>query len=92
VSLETLRDHLLRFYPPNHVVVFVATATAIGARATLARFQLGEIGDVVDVDAVQNASLYVPALGRLRSERMATDYLFENDVLGKALRKNDFQA
>lgn len=66
-ALAPLRDYLLQFYPPNHSAVLVRSATYSYRPANVHRFTVGSLGQV-PADALQGASLYVPAVSAPRLE------------------------
>lgn len=91
-SLSLLREHLLRFYPPRHAVMFVASAAGVGGGAIFAHFTVDELDGTVDIEAIKTASLVVPALSLPVAERMVADHLVERSTLWRTARKTEFQA
>jgi hypothetical protein len=91
-TLRSLRDYLRQFYPAEHEVVFVTSATTIGEHSRLDRFPLDDLGDIVDATAAQNASLFLPAVIQRTAERQVLDRLFEHGIMADVERKNGFQA
>jgi uncharacterized protein YabN with tetrapyrrole methylase and pyrophosphatase domain len=92
MTLRSLRDYLRQFYPAEHEVVFVTSATTIGERSRLDRFPLDDLGETVGTISAQNASLYLPAVIQLTVDRQMLDRLFEHGVMANLGRKNGFQA
>jgi uncharacterized protein YabN with tetrapyrrole methylase and pyrophosphatase domain len=60
-ALALLMDYLLQFYPRDHSAVLVRSATDSCRPANVHRFTIGSLGQV-PADALQGASLYIPAL------------------------------
>jgi len=60
-AMAVLREYLLRFYRPDHPVMYVTSAVHPSASAEVVRFPLGELGGTADRPQVPGASLFIPA-------------------------------
>lgn len=70
VTIETssmvsrLRDHLLKFYPPEHRVHFVWTGSGVGATATSGRIESLALAELDHPGREAMSTLLVPRIGR----------------------------
>ena len=92
LTLRSLREYLRQFYPAEHEVVFVTSATDIGEHSRLDRFPLGDLGETTDATSAQNASLFLPAVIKRTSEGQMFDRRYKHGVMTKFERKNGYQA
>ena len=59
-TITRLRDHLLKFYPPDHLVHFVTTGTGVGADAFHARIETISLADLDHPGDGTASTLLVP--------------------------------
>lgn len=60
-ALAPLREYLLKFYPPNHAITFVASSVKKGVDPYICSIALGNICDI-DISKLSGTSLFIPRL------------------------------
>jgi 7-cyano-7-deazaguanine synthase in queuosine biosynthesis len=60
-AMRPLKDFLLQFYPPDHVVTYVTSGVTARDRSRLVEFPLAELGGSDDAPQTPGASLFIPA-------------------------------
>ena len=60
-AMRPLKDFLLQFYPPGHVVTYVTSGVTARDKSRLVEFPLAELGGTDDAPQTPGASLFIPA-------------------------------
>jgi len=68
-TMAVLRDHLLRFYPPEHELSFVTTGSALGPHQLAASIETVALGDLDGPGREKLSTLFVP-----RAQRESFDF------------------
>jgi hypothetical protein len=61
-TISLLRDHLLRFYPPHHIVYYATTGAGTGPRATVPDIESMPLSDLDHPGHRPGSTLYVPRI------------------------------
>jgi len=60
-AMQPLRDHLLKFYTPEHRVTYITSAAQPDRRADRLSFELKDLGGSEESPQIPGASLFIPA-------------------------------
>jgi precorrin-4 methylase len=84
-TFAPLRDHLLRFYPPEHELVLVRSAAAWHDQEQVHRFPLGDLCSV-GREEVRNASLFIPRLRAPEPDRSFGSKMYDRSHFAESYR------
>jgi hypothetical protein len=85
-AMRPLREHLLLYYPPDHELTYVTSATAPGRNAILSRFPLKNLGGTEEAPQVPGGSLFIPPASPLQADDQFVSKMFDTRRLTEMYR------
>lgn len=91
-AFAPLREYLMRFYPPDHEIMYVTSAERTHEISRVVRFPLQELGGTQDTPQTPGASLFIPPAQRPEMNTAFLEQMSNPESLRKGYRAQTVSA